>query len=80
MYKVKAGNNEFVIKGNVVGGIPSGGSATTQGKLIKTLANQAETTAAINDVILATKEGLLNYRCIIGNSDTSGIVMRDQCK
>jgi uncharacterized protein (TIGR02145 family) len=76
LYKVKTGNRELVIKGNAVGGTSYGSPATTQGTSMRGLAKQAEAMAAIIDVIAATKAGLLNYRCGIGNSDTSGIVIK----
>jgi uncharacterized protein (TIGR02145 family) len=76
LYKVKTWNKEFVIKGNTVGIISFGSSATTQGTSIKSLAKQTKTTVLISDVIAATKTGMLNYRCVIGNSDTSGMVIK----
>jgi uncharacterized protein (TIGR02145 family) len=76
LYKVKTGNREFVIKGNAVGGISFGSPATTQGTSMRGLAKQAKALAAVSEVIAATKAGLLNYRCVIGNSDTNGIVIK----
>jgi uncharacterized protein (TIGR02145 family) len=75
LYKVKTGKMEFVIKGNAVGGINYGSPATTQGTSMRGLVKQAKAMGVINDVIAATKPGWLNYRCGIGNSDTSGIVI-----
>ena len=63
LYKVKSGNSEFVIKGNAVDGISYGSAVSSQGSSSNTLAKQAKSTAAINDVIAATKTGYLNYRC-----------------
>jgi len=40
------------------------------------LARQAKATAVINDVIAATSPGKLNYRCVIGNSEMSGLVIK----
>jgi uncharacterized protein (TIGR02145 family) len=40
------------------------------------LAKQAKAAAVIDDVIAATKTGWLNYRCVIGDSDTSGVVIK----
>jgi uncharacterized protein (TIGR02145 family) len=76
LYKVKSGNREFVLKGNSVCGTSSGGLVTSQGSLPNSLAKQAKSMAAINDVIAATKEGYLNYRCVIGNFDTTGLVIK----
>lgn len=41
-----------------------------------TLAKQAKARAVISDVIAATKTGWLDYRCVIGNSDTSGVIIK----
>lgn len=74
LYKVKSGNSEFVLKGNSVSGVSSGIAVSSQGSSSNSLPKQA--TAAIIDIITATKDGLLNYRCDIGNSDTSGVVIK----
>jgi len=76
LYKVKSGNREFVLKGNAIGGISSGSSVTSQGSSSQPLAKQATAAAVIRDIIAATKAGLLNYRCVIGNSDTNGVVIK----
>jgi uncharacterized protein (TIGR02145 family) len=75
-YTVKTGNREFVIKRIAVGDISFGSPVTTQGISMRGLAMQAKVPTAISDVITATKAGLLNYRSVIGNSDTSGIVIK----
>ena len=76
LYKVKLGNREFVLKGNLVGGASSGNTVFSQGSSSNHLAKQAKTNAAINDVIAATKTGYLNYRVVVTNSDTSGIAIK----
>jgi uncharacterized protein (TIGR02145 family) len=76
LYKVKSGNGELLLKGNSIGGISSGSLVTTQGLSSNHLAKQAKTTAAINDVITATKTGYLNYRCVQYNSDTTGMQIK----
>ena len=73
LYKVKAGNNEFVLKGNAVGVTTFGSS---QGSSSQSLKKQAKVTAAINDIIAATKTGYLNYQCVQYNFDTTGIVIK----
>jgi uncharacterized protein (TIGR02145 family) len=75
LYKVKAGDNEFVLKGNAVGGISYGSAVSSQGSSSNSMAKQAMSTVAINDVIAATKSGYLNYRVVVTNSDTSGITI-----
>ena len=76
LYKVKLGNREFVLKGNSVGGASYGSAVSTQGPSSNSLAKHAKATAAINDVITATKTGYLNYRVVVTNSDTSGIAIK----
>ena len=76
LFKVKAGNNEFVLKGNSDGGISFGGSLTSQGSSSKHFVKRAMRAAIVNDVIAATKPGYLNFRMIIENADTSGITIR----
>ena len=76
LFKVKAGNNEFLLKGNLVGGASSGNGVFSQGSSSNHLAKQAMSKAAINDVIAVTKAGYLNYRVIAYNSDTTGIQIK----
>jgi uncharacterized protein (TIGR02145 family) len=76
LYKVKTGNRVFAIKCIAVDGVSYGSPATAHGTSPRDLAKQAKAPAAISEVITAAKSGLLNYRCGIGNSDTSGIVIR----
>jgi uncharacterized protein (TIGR02145 family) len=76
LYKVKTGNRELLIKCDAVGGISSGSPATAQGPSMRGFAKQAKAPAAVSEVIAATKAGLLNYRCGIGKSDTSGIKIK----
>jgi uncharacterized protein (TIGR02145 family) len=76
LYTVKAGNNEFVLKGYVVGGIAYGSRVNSQGSSLKSPAKQAMNTAAFNDVIAVTKTGYLNYRMIVAKSDTSGLEIK----
>lgn len=76
LYKVKTENMEFVLKGNIVGGISYKSWTTTQGSSSKHMANQAKIAATISDIIVVTKDGKLNYRIAIGNNDTTGIVTK----
>jgi uncharacterized protein (TIGR02145 family) len=73
LYKVKAGNNEIVIKSNG-GGISSGNAVLTQNSIPESPAKKAMVTNAINDVIAVTKTGYLNYRCVIGNTASEIVV------
>jgi uncharacterized protein (TIGR02145 family) len=76
LYKVKAGNNELVLKGNSVDGVSSGNAVLSQGSSSDVLAKHAKTHSAIDDVIAVTKDGYLNYRVVAYNSDTSGIEIK----
>jgi uncharacterized protein (TIGR02145 family) len=76
LFKVKAGNNEFLLKANAVGGKTYGSSISAQGSSPKSLTKQANATAAIDDIIAATKTGYLNYRMEVKNSDTGGIAIK----
>jgi uncharacterized protein (TIGR02145 family) len=76
LYKVKLGNREFVLKGNSVGGASYGSAVSSEGPSSNSLSKQVKVTAAINDVIAATKTGYLNYRVVATNSDTSGIAIK----
>jgi uncharacterized protein (TIGR02145 family) len=72
--KVAIGNEEYSFKVSSFG-VSSTEQAGVSGGT-STLAKQAKATAVISDVIAATKAGRLNYRCVIGNSDTSGVVIK----
>ena len=76
LYMVKSGNREFVLKGNAIGGASTGGLAIALCSMPNSPVKQARSLAAINDVIAAVKDGYLNYRCVIGNFDTAGIVIK----
>jgi uncharacterized protein (TIGR02145 family) len=75
LYKVKAGNNAFLLKANAIGGKTYGMSISSQGSPPNSLVKQIHATAAIDDVIAATKTGYLNYRMGVKKSDTSGIAI-----
>jgi uncharacterized protein (TIGR02145 family) len=72
--KVTIGNEAYSFKGS------SFRASSTEQAVVScrtsTLARQAKATAVISDVIAATSPGMLNYRCVIENSDTSGVVIK----
>ncbi len=76
LYKVKAGDSELVLKENANYGVSYENWAMAQGSSSKSLSKQAKAVAKISDFITATKDENLNYRCVIGNSDTSGVVIK----
>ncbi len=72
--KVTIGNEKYSFKASTFGA-----SSTQQGVVSNgpsALAKQAKAAAVISDVIVATKAEFLNYRCVITNSDTSGVVIK----
>ena len=76
LYKVNAGNNEVVLKGNSVIRVSSVSAESSLGSSSNNpLAKQATATAATDDVISVTKAGYLNYREEI-NPTTSKIVIK----
>jgi uncharacterized protein (TIGR02145 family) len=76
-YRIKMGDEEFVLKGNFFNGVSRDAVLPNQGTLSPTaLTRQAESYEPINDVIAVTKDGYLNYRVGVTNSDTTGIVIK----
>ena len=72
--KVTIGHESYSFKASSFGASSTGQAVVSSGT--STLARQAKVTARISDVIAATSPGMLNYRCVIGNSDTSGVVIK----
>jgi len=72
LYKIKAGNKEFVIKSPSIGRRAISAITGTMGISTATL-SRVNSYFPIDDVIAITKEGYLNYRVIVTNSDTSNI-------
>ncbi len=75
-YKIKSDNNEFVLKSCSIGKFAIGSALSIQIPSHNTFAKLAKSNGEIDDVIAVTKEGYLNYRVIITNSDTSGIEIK----
>jgi uncharacterized protein (TIGR02145 family) len=77
LYKVKSGNMEFMLKSNSVNQF-SKGKAVLEKDFVPyiSLAKHAKVTSRINDVINVNKDGYLDYRCVMYNSDTSGIEIK----
>jgi uncharacterized protein (TIGR02145 family) len=72
-HKIKSEDDEFVIKNNSQTGVSRGMAVSVQGTSPDAFSRQAESYVPINDVIAVAKDGYLNYRVIVTNSDTSGI-------
>jgi len=72
--KVTIGNEGYTIKSLFFGVFSTAQGMVSVGN--SALAKQAKATAVIKDVIAVKKEGKLNCRCIIGNADTSGVVIK----
>jgi uncharacterized protein (TIGR02145 family) len=76
-YRIKTGNEEFVLKGNFFNDVSRGPALPNTGTYLPiTLTRQVENYVPINDVIAVTKDGYLNYRVIVTKSDTTGIVIK----
>jgi uncharacterized protein (TIGR02145 family) len=77
IYKVKAGNNEVVLKGNSFSGVSSGSTAFTQvSSSNNPHVKQVKATDTIDDFIKITKDGYLNSRVQVTNPDTMGIEIK----
>jgi uncharacterized protein (TIGR02145 family) len=74
MCKVTIGNESYSLRTSSLGASSMQQAVVSRGT--STFARQAKATAVISDVIAATKTGWLNYRCVIGNSDTSGVIIK----
>jgi len=75
-YRISAGNEEFVLKSNTLSGISRSTALSNQGTSPTALTRQVESYESINDVILVTKGGYLDYGEQVKNSDTTGIVIK----
>jgi uncharacterized protein (TIGR02145 family) len=75
-YRIKSGNEEVVLKSISSAGVSRGTALSNQGTSPAALTRQAETYVPINDVIRVEKDGYLNYRVIVTNSVTSGLVIK----
>jgi uncharacterized protein (TIGR02145 family) len=75
-YRIKTGNEEFVLKSTSPAGVSGGTAISNQGKSTTAITRQTQNYVPINDVIKVEKDGYLNYRGIVTNSDTSGITIK----
>jgi len=73
IYKIRAGSRELMLKNS---SLVRTGSAIALSAPTPVTASSASRYVPIDDVIFASKEGLLNYRVMVTNSDTSGIVIK----
>ena len=76
LYKVRAGKNEIILRGNSIDGGVDRTAQTDFTPSAHVLAKHATSSSAINDVISVIKAGYLNYRAVIYKSDTSGIKIK----
>jgi uncharacterized protein (TIGR02145 family) len=74
LYKVKSSNEQVLIKSYSVGTV--GAALSVQSKASNLLAKRAKVADLMNDIIAVTKDGYLNFREMITNSDTSGIEIK----
>jgi uncharacterized protein (TIGR02145 family) len=75
-YRIKAGNEEFVLRSISSTGVRRGAALSNQGASATALTRQVERYVPINDVIKVEKDGYLNQRVTVTNSDTSGMVIQ----
>jgi len=73
IYKIRARSRELVVKSSSLG--RTGGAIALNTPTTVT-ANSASRYAPIDDVIRVVKEGLLNYRVAVTNSEISGMVIK----
>lgn len=76
LYKVKSDRSEFLIKSHAIGGASGGTAVSFRCESSTGSARQERGRVPINDVLSVTKDGYLNCRVIVTNSDTSGIVIK----
>jgi uncharacterized protein (TIGR02145 family) len=72
IYMVRVGDKSFIIEGTDFG---SGQVASAISGRVKANVNSASRIEVTNDVLFASKPGLLNYAAEITNFDTSGIII-----
>lgn len=75
-YKIKAGNSELIIKSPSTGRFLGSTGVSAQDLTSTATVSRAKRYVPINDVIAVTKDGYLNYRVIVTNSDTSGVEIK----
>jgi uncharacterized protein (TIGR02145 family) len=76
LYRIKACGIELIVKSPTLGRIAGGAVSSTQGTSTTATAGSAERYIPIADVIRVMKEGYLNCRIAVNNSDTSNIVIK----
>lgn len=73
LYKIRSAGGEVLLKGHSFGGLQSGWLTAVASTTSHENATLTRGYVPINDVIAVIKDGYLNYRVIVTNSDTSGI-------
>jgi len=76
LYRIKSGNSELFIKSHSIGRAIEKKEASDKGGSSSTVFVKRPGRTPINDVIAVTKDGYLNYRVIVTNSDTSNIEIK----
>jgi len=76
VYKITAGKNESFFKSLSCGRVFGKKEASDKGGSSSTVSAKRPGYAPIDDVIAVTKDGYLNYRVIVTNSDTSNIEIK----
>jgi len=76
LYKIKSGKSELLIRSHSIGRVFEKTAVSDKGGSSSTVSAKRPGHALINDVIAVTKDGYLNYRVIVTNSDTSNIEIK----
>ena len=76
VYRIKSGSNELVLKSPSIGRVSDGTGLRSPGIASAAIMSRASSYDPIHDVIAVTKDGYLDYRVIVTNSDTSGIEIK----
>ena len=76
LYKIKAGSNEMIIKNTSPGCISGGRTLSTNILTTTGSSSLSKRHVSINDVIAVAKDGYLDYRVTVTNSDTSNVEIK----
>jgi uncharacterized protein (TIGR02145 family) len=76
LYRIKACGIELIVKSPTLGRIAGGAVLSTQGITTTATASRAERYVPIEDTIRVIRDGYLNCRVAVKNSDTSDMVIK----
>ena len=76
VYRIKAGADELILKSPSICRISGSSACINHGLTHTTSGKQPKPYESINDVIAVAKDGYLDYRVVVTNSDTNGIEIK----